>query len=39
MTRAAIAVGVDGCSFKYPDPSQAKSDSATRLPLADLSSI
>ena len=34
LARAAAAVGVDGIFFEtHPDPSQAKSDAATQLPL------
>lgn len=34
LTRAAIAVGIDGLFFEaHPDPTNAKSDSATQLPL------
>lgn len=37
LTRAAIAVGIDGLFFEtHPDPSQAKSDSATQMPLAEV---
>jgi 2-dehydro-3-deoxyphosphooctonate aldolase (KDO 8-P synthase) len=37
LTRAAIAVGIDGLFFEtHPDPSQAKSDSSTQLPLAEV---
>jgi 2-dehydro-3-deoxyphosphooctonate aldolase (KDO 8-P synthase) len=37
LTKAAIAVGIDGLFFEtHPDPSQAKSDAATQLPLADV---
>ena len=34
LARAAAAVGIDGMFFEtHPDPSQAKSDAATQLPL------
>jgi len=34
LARAAVAVGVDGIFFEtHPDPQNAKSDSATQLPL------
>ena len=37
LARAAAAVGIDGLFFEtHPDPSQAKSDSATQLPLKDV---
>lgn len=37
LTKAAVAVGVDGLFFEtHPDPSQAKSDSATQLPLSEV---
>ncbi len=37
LTKAAIAVGIDGLFFEaHPDPAQAKSDAATQLPLADV---
>lgn len=39
LTRAAIAVGIDGLFFEtHPDPAQAKSDAATQLPLAQVES-
>jgi 2-dehydro-3-deoxyphosphooctonate aldolase (KDO 8-P synthase) len=39
LTRAAVAVGIDGLFFEtHPDPSQAKSDSATQLPLDSVES-
>jgi 2-dehydro-3-deoxyphosphooctonate aldolase (KDO 8-P synthase) len=35
LTRAALAAGVDGVFFEtHPDPKNAKSDSATQLPLS-----
>lgn len=35
LTRAAVAVGVDGIFFEtHPEPQKAKSDSATQLPLS-----
>ncbi len=34
LTRAALAVGIDGLFFEtHPDPARAKSDAATQLPL------
>ncbi len=37
LTRAAVAVGIDGLFFEtHPDPAQARSDSATQLPLAEI---
>lgn len=39
LTRAAIAVGIDGLFFEtHPDPAVAKSDTATQLPLAEVES-
>ncbi len=36
LTRAAVAVGIDGLFFEtHPNPSEAKSDAATQLPLAE----
>lgn len=36
LARAAMAIGVDGLFFEtHPEPSKAKSDSATQLPLAE----
>ncbi len=37
LTRAALAVGIDGLFFEtHPDPAKAKSDAATQLPLDQL---
>jgi 2-dehydro-3-deoxyphosphooctonate aldolase (KDO 8-P synthase) len=37
LTRAAVAVGIDGLFFEtHPDPSSAKSDASTQLPLSDI---
>lgn len=39
LTRAAIAVGIDGLFFEaHPDPAKAMSDSATQLPLDSVES-
>lgn len=36
LTRAAVAVGIDGLFFEtHPNPSEAKSDAATQLPLGE----
>jgi 2-dehydro-3-deoxyphosphooctonate aldolase (KDO 8-P synthase) len=40
LARAAVAVGCDGIFIEsHPDPSQAKSDGANSLPLAELESF
>ena len=37
LARAAAAVGIDGLFLKtHPDPSRAKSDAATQLPLGEM---
>jgi 2-dehydro-3-deoxyphosphooctonate aldolase (KDO 8-P synthase) len=37
LTRAAVAVGIDGLFFEtHPDPDRAKSDAATQLPLTQI---
>ena len=37
LARAAAAAGIDGLFFEtHPDPSQAKSDAATQLPLSEV---
>lgn len=40
LARAAVAVGIDGLFIEtHPDPKNAKSDSATQLPLKDLKDL
>jgi 2-dehydro-3-deoxyphosphooctonate aldolase (KDO 8-P synthase) len=40
MARAAVAFGIDGLFLEtHPDPKNAKSDSATQLPLQEFTGL